>query len=218
MNIIIFGPPGSGKGTQAVKIAAEFNVPHISTGDIFRQNIKDETELGLQVKSILDAGQLVPDEVTNDLMKDRLGKEDCANGFILDGFPRNLIQAKALDAFTSIDHVLNVKVSDEEVTKRLTGRRYCHACKKTYHILFNPPQVEGKCECGTDLIIRDDDKLEVVQDRLRVYHEQTKPVLDYYVEKGIIKDVNGEQSIDAVFDEILTTLGIVKSSSASPPS
>jgi adenylate kinase len=203
MNLILLGPPGSGKGTQAKLLAEKLSVPHISTGDIFRQNIKNQTELGLQVKSILDAGELVPNEVTDELVKNRLAEADCVNGFILDGYPRNLHQCEQLDIMTKLDKAINVIVSDEEVTKRLSSRRSCPKCKKIYNLLFNPPAVEGKCECGSDLILRDDDTPEVIANRLKVYHEQAEPILNYYKEKGNLVDVNGEIGKENVFAEIL---------------
>ena len=208
MKLILLGPPGSGKGTQAKKLAEKLSIPHISTGDIFRQNIANKTELGLKVKAIVDAGNLVPDELTDALVEDRLAEEDCKTGFILDGYPRNLHQGEALDGMVDIDYAINVQVSDEEVTKRLSGRRYCPECKKTYHVVFNPPAVEGKCDCGADLIIRDDDKPEVIQDRLNVYHEQTEPIIEYYQNKGNLLNVNGAQDIDLVLAEILQKLGV----------
>ncbi|MFH1450913.1 MAG: adenylate kinase [archaeon] len=209
MNLILLGPPGSGKGTQAKKLAETLRIPHVSTGDIFRQNIAEQTELGLQVKSILDAGQLVPNEVTDQMVKNRLEQPDCVNGFILDGYPRNVHQAEYLDSITQLDRAINIEVSDAEVTKRLSSRRSCPKCKKVYNLLAVPPKAEGKCDaCGADLIIRDDDKPEVIADRLIVYHEQTEPILDYYRDKELLADIDGTIGIDAVTTEILKILGI----------
>ncbi len=208
MKIILLGPPGSGKGTQAKLLAEKLKVPHISTGEIFRENIKKQTEMGIQVKSILDAGDLVPSEITDVMVKNRLAEVDCANGFILEGYPRNLHQCEALDTMTKLDKAININVSDEEVTKRLSARRTCSKCKKIYNLDFNPPKVEGKCKCGGDLILRDDDKPEVITNRLNVYHESAIPILEFYKTKGILVDVNGEVGLENVLTEILNKLGV----------
>jgi len=214
MNIVLLGPPGSGKGTQAKKLAENLSLPHISTGDIFRENMKNKTELGLQVKEIINAGNLVSDELTNQLMQNRVAEPDCANGYILDGYPRNLVQAEFWDNVAKIDKAINVQVSDVEVLNRLSARRSCPACKKIYNLDFNPPVVEGKCECGADLVLRDDDKPEVIAERLRIYHELTEPVIEFYRNNGILVDINGASGIDSVLAEILEK---IKSSSANQP-
>ncbi|GGH74807.1 adenylate kinase [Compostibacillus humi] len=208
MNLILMGLPGAGKGTQAEKIKSKYNIPHISTGDMFRSAIQEGTELGKKAKQYMDQGQLVPDEVTVGIVKERLGKEDCKKGFLLDGFPRTLDQAKSLDAIlddlgVSLDHVLHVDVPEEKLMERLTGRRICPTCKTAYHVLFNPPKQEGICDKdGSALIQRDDDKPETVKNRLSVNLEQTKPLLDFYEEKGYLVKVNGDQDIDKVFQDI----------------
>ena len=189
MKIIMLGAPGAGKGTQAAKIAAKYQIPHISTGDIFRANLKAGTELGKKAKEYMDQGLLVPDELTCDLVTDRVSKDDCANGYILDGFPRTIPQAKALEAAlekmgTDIDYAINVDVPDSNIVKRMSGRRACVTCGATYHIEHIPPKVEGICDrCGGELILRSDDKPETVQKRLDVYHAQTQPLIDFYESK-----------------------------------
>ncbi len=209
----MLGAPGAGKGTQAKQIAAKYSIPHISTGDIFRANIKNGTELGMKAKTYMDQGALVPDELTCDLVVDRIQNEDCANGFVLDGFPRTIPQANALtDALNklgqSMDYAIDVDVPDENIVNRMGGRRACVNCGATYHIVFNPTKVEGKCDaCGNDLIIRDDDKPETVQKRLTTYHEQTQPLIDYYSKQGILKSVDGTQPMDDVFAAIVGILG-----------
>ena len=207
--IIIFGPPGAGKGTQAQQLARRFGIPHISTGDMLREAVAAGTELGRKAKGFMDSGQLVPDEVMVGLVKDRLSQEDCKAGFILDGFPRTVPQAEALDAANvQIDTVLELVVPDEEIVKRLTGRRVCPECHSVYHIIYNPPRVEGICDkCGASLIIRDDDKEETVRRRLQVYKTQTAPLIDYYKEKGLLKSVDKLGSPQEVFEEILKVLG-----------
>ncbi len=213
MKIIMLGAPGAGKGTQAKMIAAKYGIPHISTGDIFRANIKSGTELGAKAKEYMDKGLLVPDELVVDLVIDRFKEPDCANGYVLDGFPRTIPQAEALDkALTaigeSVDYAINVEVPDENIIRRMGGRRACVGCGATYHIVYSPTKVEGKCDtCGGDLIIRDDDKPETVQNRLAVYHEQTQPLIDYYTEKGIIAEVDGTQDMNDVFAAIVKILG-----------
>ena len=213
MKIIMLGSPGAGKGTQAKMIAAKYNIPHISTGDIFRANIKNGTELGAKAKEYMDKGLLVPDELVVDLVIDRFKEPDCKNGYVLDGFPRTIPQAEALDkALTaigeSVDYAINVEVPDENIVRRMGGRRACVGCGATYHIVYSPTKVEGKCDtCGGDLIIRDDDKPETVQNRLAVYHEQTQPLIDYYTNKGIIAEVDGTQDMNDVFAAIVKILG-----------
>ncbi|HLR79862.1 MAG TPA: adenylate kinase [Bacillota bacterium] len=208
MNLILMGLPGAGKGTQAEKINKKYNIPHISTGDMFRLAIKEGTELGVKAKSFMDQGKLVPDEVTNGIVKERLSKADCKDGFLLDGFPRTIQQAEALQDMLhelneTIDYVINVDVPQEKLIERLTGRRVCPTCGTTYHVIYNPPKQEGKCDQdGVQLIQRDDDKAETVKTRLAVNVEQTQPLLDFYEEKGHLVTVNGDQEIDQVFQEI----------------
>ena len=213
MKIIMLGAPGAGKGTQAKKIAEKYSIPHISTGDIFRANIKNGTELGMKAKTYMDQGLLVPDELVVDLVVDRLGQDDCANGCVLDGFPRTIPQAEALDrALTavgqSVDFAINVEVPDENIVKRMSGRRACVNCGATYHIVYAPTKVENVCDtCQGELILRDDDKPETVQKRLNVYHEQTQPLIDYYTKKYILVEVDGTVDIDDVFAAIVKVLG-----------
>ena len=213
MKIIMLGAPGAGKGTQAKMIAAKYGIPYISTGDIFRANIKNGTELGAKAKQYMDKGELVPDELVVDLVIDRFKEDDCKNGYVLDGFPRTIPQAEALDkALTAIgenvDYAINVEVPDENIINRMGGRRACVGCGATYHIVYSPTKVEGKCDtCGGDLIIRDDDKPETVKNRLSVYHEQTQPLIDYYTKKGIIKEVDGTVDMNDVFKAITDILG-----------
>ena len=213
MKIIMLGAPGAGKGTQAKQIAAKYNIPHSATGDIFRANIKNGTELGKKAKTYMDQGALVPDELTCDLVVDRIQQEDCKNGFVLDGFPRTIPQAEALDAALknlnqTMDYAIDVDVPDDNIVNRMGGRRACVNCGATYHIEFNPTKVEGKCDaCGNDLIIRDDDKPETVLKRLTTYHEQTQPLIDYYSKQGILKSVDGTQPMDNVFAAIVAILG-----------
>ena len=213
MKIIMLGAPGAGKGTQAKQIADKYGIPHISTGDIFRANIKNGTELGKKAKTYMDQGLLVPDELTCDLVVDRIQQEDAKNGFVLDGFPRTIPQAEALTEAlkilgTSMDFAINIEVKDENIVRRMSGRRACVNCGATYHIVHIPPKVEGICDrCGSALILRDDDKPETVQNRLKVYHEQTQPLIDYYTEEGILKSVDGMLPMDEVFDAIVAVLG-----------
>lgn len=209
MKIIMLGAPGAGKGTQAKMIANKYGIPHISTGDIFRANIKEGTELGRKAKEYMDQGLLVPDELTVDLVVDRLQKEDCTNGFILDGFPRTISQAEALkNANQTLDFAIDVDVPDESIVNRMAGRRACVGCGATYHIKYNAPKTEGVCDvCGKELILRDDDKAETVQKRLKVYHDQTQPLIDYYKEVGILRTVDGTQNMDDVFAAIVKILG-----------
>ena len=213
MKIIMLGAPGAGKGTQAKKIADKYQIPHISTGDIFRANIKNGTELGKKAKTYMDQGLLVPDELVVDLVVDRLGQEDCAKGCVLDGFPRTIPQAESLDAALAakgevIDYAIDVDVPDENIINRMSGRRACVACGATYHIVHIPTKVEGVCDrCGESLILRDDDKPETVKKRLDVYHEQTQPLIDYYTSKNVLKSVDGTQDMETVFQAIVDILG-----------
>jgi len=212
MKIVMLGVPGAGKGTQAKKIAAKYEVPHISTGDIFRANIKEGTELGNKAKSYMDQGLLVPDELTLELVMDRFAKDDCKNGYVLDGFPRTIPQAEALyEALKAkgekMDYAINVDVPDEKIIDRMSGRRACVACGGTFHVVYNPTKVEGICDlCGGNLILRDDDKPETVQKRLNVYHDQTQPLIDYYKNEGILKEVDGTQDVEVVFEDIVKIL------------
>ena len=213
MKIIMLGAPGAGKGTQAKKIAAKYGIPHISTGDIFRANIKEGTELGKKAKTYMDQGLLVPDELVVDLVVDRLHQDDCKKGYVLDGFPRTIPQAEALEnALNAIeqklDYAIDIDVPDENIINRMSGRRACVGCGATYHVLFNPTKVEGKCDvCGESLILRDDDKPETVKKRLDVYHTQTQPLIDFYTERKVLVEVDGTQSMDKVFDDIMKILG-----------
>ena len=213
MKIIMLGAPGAGKGTQAKMIAEKCGIPHISTGDIFRANIKQGTELGKKAKEYMDKGLLVPDELTCDLVVDRLQKDDCAGGFILDGFPRTIRQAEVLEeALTGlgqkVDVAMDIVVPDENIVERMAGRRSCVGCGATYHVVFNPTKTEGICDvCGEKLILRDDDKPETVQKRLAVYHEQTKPLEDFYAARGVCREVDGTQSMEKVFADIMNILG-----------
>lgn len=213
MKIIMLGAPGAGKGTQAKRIAQKYTIPHISTGDIFRANIKNGTELGQKAKQYMDQGLLVPDELTCDLVMDRIQQEDCKNGFVLDGFPRTIPQAEALDEALKkigqkMDYAIDVDVPDENIVNRMGGRRACLSCGATYHIEFNPTKAEGICDaCGAQTVLRDDDKPETVQKRLTVYHDQTQPLIDYYSKQGILKSVDGTQPMEAVFDAIVGILG-----------
>lgn len=213
MKIIMLGAPGAGKGTQAKKIAAKYNIPHISTGDIFRANIKNGTELGKKAKTYMDQGLLVPDDLVVDLVVDRVGQDDCERGYVLDGFPRTIPQAEALtkalaDMGQKVDYAIDVDVPDENIVRRMSGRRACVSCGGTYHIKYNPTKVEGVCDaCGGELILRDDDKPETVEQRLRVYHEQTQPLIDYYTKEGILKEVDGTIDLEDVFAEITKILG-----------
>lgn len=212
MKIIMLGAPGAGKGTQAKMIAKEYGIPHISTGDIFRANIKEGTELGKEAKKYMDAGQLVPDELTVKILLDRVAKDDCKNGYVLDGFPRTIPQAEVLDeALTKlgdkIDFAIDVDVPDENIVRRMGGRRACVTCGATYHIEHVPPKKEGICDtCGSELILRDDDKPETVSNRLKVYHEQTQPLIDFYSKKGVLKSVDGTVDMMDVFAAIKAIL------------
>ena len=213
MKIIMLGAPGAGKGTQAKQLAAKFSIPHISTGDIFRANIKEGTELGKKAREYMDKGELVPDELVCDLVVDRIAADDCKNGFILDGFPRTIPQAKALSESLkaksmSMDYAIDIEVPDQSIIDRMGGRRACTGCGATYHIINIPPKKEGICDtCGQELILRDDDKPETVRNRLNIYHEQTQPLIDYYKAEGILKEVDGTLGMDEVFDAILKAVG-----------
>ena len=213
MKIIMLGAPGAGKGTQAKKIADKYAIPHISTGDIFRANLKAGTELGKKAKEYMDQGLLVPDELTCDLVMDRIGQDDCKNGFVLDGFPRTIPQAEALDAALTkinqkMDYAIDVDVPDENIVNRMSGRRACLNCGATYHIVSIPTKVEGVCDrCGSPVVLRDDDQPETVKKRLDVYHEQTQPLIDYYKEQNILRTVDGTQPMEDVFGAIVEILG-----------
>lgn len=212
MKLLIMGPPGAGKGTQAEMLVKELNITHISTGDMFRAAIKEGTEMGKKAKEYMDRGELVPDEVVVGMVKDRLQKPDCQNGFLLDGFPRTLAQAEALDETLQsmgiqLDGVINITVPRDKLMARLTGRRVCRNCGATYHILFNPPQVEGKCNtCGGELYQRSDDNEEAVANRLDVYEAQTRPLIEYYAQKGLLININGDQEIKKVFEDIIASV------------
>ncbi|WP_077210494.1 adenylate kinase [Bacillus dakarensis] len=213
MNLVLMGLPGAGKGTQAEKIVEKYGIPHISTGDMFRAAMKEGTELGLKAKSFMDQGALVPDEVTIGIVRERLSKEDCQKGFLLDGFPRTVPQAEALEDILTelnkkIDYVINIDVDQEILMERLTGRRICKSCGATYHLVFNPPSKEGTCDrCGGELYQRADDNAETVNNRLQVNIEQSKPLLDFYETKGYLKNINGQQDIDKVFVDVDQLLG-----------
>ena len=213
MKLIILGAPGAGKGTQAKRIAAKYGIPHISTGDIFRANIKNGTELGKKAQTYMDQGLLVPDELVCDLVVDRIQQSDCEKGYVLDGFPRTIPQAEALTAAleklgTGIDYAINVEVPDANILNRMGGRRACLGCGATYHVEFNAPKQEGICDtCGAELVLRDDDKPETVQKRLDVYHEQTQPLIDYYTKAGKLAEVDGTKDMDDVFAAIVDLLG-----------
>lgn len=209
----MLGAPGAGKGTQAKMIADKYGIPHISTGDIFRANIKEQTALGLEAKTYMDKGALVPDELTVKILLDRVAKEDCNAGYVLDGFPRTIPQAEVLDKAVAelgetIDYAINVEVPDENIIRRMSGRRACLACGATYHVEHVPPKAEGICDrCGKELVLRDDDQPETVKKRLQVYHEQTQPLIEYYSKKNILKEVDGTQDMKDVFADIVAILG-----------
>ena len=213
MKIIMLGAPGAGKGTQAKMIASNYGVPHISTGDIFRANIKNGTELGREAKSYMDKGLLVPDELTVKLLLDRVAQDDCGSGYVLDGFPRTIPQAQVLDEALaklgeSVDYAVNVDVPDENIINRMSGRRACLNCGATYHIVSIPPKKEGICDvCGSELVLRDDDKPETVKNRLKVYHDQTQPLIDFYEAKGVLRTVDGTLPMEEVFEAIAGILG-----------
>ncbi len=206
--VILLGPPASGKGTQAAELKEYLDLPHVASGDLFRYNLKNETELGLKAKAYMDRGELVPDDVTIAMVLDRLAQPDCAAGALLDGFPRTLTQAEALDTALAeegnqIDRVLNIKVPDEELVERVSGRRLCRSCGASYHVKFNQPEEEGVCDVdGGELYQREDDKPETVRNRIAVYWEQTSPLIDYYREKGVLVDIDGDQSIEEVTEAL----------------
>ena len=213
MKIIMLGAPGAGKGTQAKQIADKYSIPHISTGDIFRANIKNGTELGQKAKKYMDQGLLVPDELVVDLVADRVVKEDCKNGYVLDGFPRTIPQAESLDAALAkmgekVDFAINVEVPDENIVNRMSGRRACVGCGATYHIKYNAPKTEDICDvCGEKLVLREDDQPETVLKRLGVYHDQTQPLIEYYAKAGVLKEVDGTVDMEDVFQAIVSVLG-----------
>lgn len=212
MRLVLLGPPGAGKGTQAAGIVEKYNIPHISTGDIFRKNIKENTQLGLEAKGYMDKGLLVPDELVVKIVKDRLLEKDCKEGFLLDGFPRTVAQADSLDEELkemgiSLDKAINIDVPSKELIKRAVGRRICKSCGATYHIEFNKPEKDGKCDkCSGDLFQRDDDKEDTVTKRIEVYNEQTQPLIEYYENKNILVNIDGTKSIDMVFQDIVNSL------------
>lgn len=212
MNIILMGLPGAGKGTQASEIVKKFPIPHISTGDMFRKAIKDETDLGKEAKSYMDRGELVPDEVTVGIVKERISEDDAKKGFLLDGFPRTIDQAESLNQIMSeldreIDAVINIEVPEEELMNRLTGRRICEKCGTTYHLVFNPPKVDGICDIdGEKLYQREDDNPETVSNRLSVNVKQSKPILEYYNNKGVLKNIDGSKDIDEVTNDVIDIL------------
>ena len=213
MKIIMLGAPGAGKGTPAKKIADRYGIPHISTGDIFRANIKNDTELGKKAKSYMDAGNLVPDSLTLELVMDRIHQADCQNGYVFDGFPRTIPQAEALEEALaadgqSVDFAIDIEVPDENIVTRMSGRRACLSCGATYHTVFAPPKAEGVCDrCGGELTIRDDDRPETVNKRLGVYHQQTQPLIDFYQDKGCLAQVDGTKDVEEVFQDICELLG-----------
>lgn len=215
MKIVLLGPPGAGKGTQAKSISNRYSIPHISTGDIFRKNISENTPLGIEAKSFMDNGQLVPDEVTINMVKERLKEDDCKSGYLLDGFPRTVSQAEALESFLqerneSLNTALLIDVPSDFILERMTGRRVCPSCGASYHVKFNPA-VDGKCElCGTEVVQRKDDTEETVKERLDVYKEQTQPLIDFYKEKELLSVVDGTKAINEVFENICDALGTLK--------
>ncbi|WP_350343830.1 adenylate kinase [Proteinivorax tanatarense] len=213
MRLILLGPPGAGKGTQATQIAQEYDIPHISTGDMFRQAVKEQTEMGVKAQSYMDAGKLVPDEIVIGIVAERLNKSDCVQGFLLDGFPRTKAQAKALDEILAqlnspLNRAINIEVPHEDLIARLTGRRVCKDCGSTYHVVFNNTDQEGRCDsCGGELFQRDDDKEHTAKERLAVYNKQTLPLINYYKEKGKLDNIDGTGSIEKVFKQIKNALG-----------
>ncbi len=212
MHILLMGPPGAGKGTQAEKLVADFPIPHISTGDMFRAAVKNGTELGKEAKKYMDAGGLVPDEVTIGIVKERLSQPDCQKGFILDGFPRTKEQAVALDEILKelgikLDAAVNISVPDADLVARVTGRRICKKCGATYHVIYNPPKQEGVCDkCSGELYQRNDDKEETVKKRLEAYHSQTAPLIAYYEQEGVFKDIDGTQPIGKVYADVVASV------------
>ena len=216
MKIVLLGPPGAGKGTQAKSISNRYSIPHISTGDIFRKNISEGTPLGIEAKGYIDKGQLVPDEVTINMVKDRLTWEDCKNGYLLDGFPRTVAQAEALEGFLAdrnekLDTALSIEVPSSFILERMTGRRVCPSCGASYHVKFNPPTKAGVCDvCGSDIVQRKDDTEETVSERLEVYERQTQPLIDFYNNKNLLSTVDGTKAINEVFESICSILGSFK--------
>jgi len=211
MRLVIFGPPSAGKGTQAQKLSKQYGVPQVATGDLLRKAVADKTPLGLKVKSYLDQGKLGPDELIVQLIKERVAKPDCKKGFLLDGFPRTMGQAKELERMTDIDLVLSIVVDFESLVERAVGRRTCPKCSAVYHIKFNPPMNEGECEkCGSKLIQRDDDREDTVRNRLKVYQEQTAPLIEYYRKKGKLVDIGGSGGIDAVYSQMVKAISNIK--------
>jgi adenylate kinase len=211
MKLVIFGPPSAGKGTQAQKLSKQYGIPQVATGDLLRKAVADKTPLGLKIKSYLDQGKLGPDEVIVQLIKERVAKPDCKKGFLLDGFPRTMGQAKELERMTDIDLVLSIVVDFEALVERAVGRRTCPKCSAVYHIKFNPPMNEGECEkCGSKLIQRDDDKEDTVRNRLSVYQEQTAPLIEYYRKKGKLVDIDGSGGIDAVYSQMVKAISHIK--------
>jgi adenylate kinase len=216
MRLILVGPPGAGKGTQAVNLAAHFSIPHISTGDIFRSNLKEGTPLGVEAKSYMDRGELVPDEVTNKMVKDRLGKDDVRSGFLLDGFPRNVFQAEVLRAILSekqspLEAALELSVDNGEIIKRLAGRRTCKECQRAFHVDYEPSKVEGRCDgCGGTLYQRDDDKEEVIARRLEVYNEQTAPIIDFYRREGLLVTISAMGPVDEITQRAINALNAIR--------
>jgi adenylate kinase len=213
MRVILLGPPGAGKGTQAASIVEKYSIPHISTGDIFRKNIKEGTALGLKAKSFMDSGALVPDSLVVEIVEDRLKEDDCKSGFLLDGFPRTIVQAEELDKVLenmgiSLDKVVNIEVDPGVLLDRAVGRRICKSCGATFHIKFNPPKSDGVCDkCSGELYQRSDDNEETVGNRIKVYVDETSPLIEYYTKKGVIANIDGEQDIARVFSDILNALG-----------
>lgn len=213
MRVVLLGPPGSGKGTQAAFIKKEYGIPHISTGDIFRKEISEKTPLGIEANKYIENGQLVPDDITIGIVKDRIMEDDCKRGFLLDGFPRTVCQAEALSKLLdeenmALNGVVNIKVPDESLINRLSSRRVCNSCGASYNLVFNPPKREGICDhCSSKLIHRDDDTVETVKKRLAVYEKSTKPLIEYYEKKGLLADINGDQDIAKVFQDICNALG-----------
>ncbi len=216
MRLILVGPPGAGKGTQAVNLAAHFSIPHISTGDIFRSNLKEGTPLGVEAKSYMDRGELVPDEVTNKMVKDRLGKDDVRSGFLLDGFPRNVFQAEVLRAIlgekqSPLEAALELSVDNGEIIKRLAGRRTCKECQRAFHVDYEPSKVEGRCDgCGGTLYQRDDDKEEVIARRLEVYNEQTAPIIDFYRREGLLVTIPAMGPVDEITQRAINALNAIR--------
>jgi adenylate kinase len=211
MKLVIFGPPSAGKGTQAQKLSKQYGIPQVATGDLLRKAVADKTPLGLKIKSYLDQGKLGPDEVIVQLIKERVAKPDCKNGFLLDGFPRTMGQAKELERMTDIDLVLSIVVDFDALVERAVGRRTCPKCSAVYHVKFNPPMNEGICEkCGSKLIQRDDDKEETVRNRLKIYQEQTAPLIEYYRKKGKLVDIDGSGGIDAVYSQMVKAISNMK--------